>query len=191
MSNRPAMPPDAGPVVDLATWQARLWAELGSAARDKAHPWRTPVLATVGGAHGADGRVVVLREVDESQRSVVFFTDARSPKVEQISRQPQGTLVMWSAPLGWQLRLGVHLQIETSGLAVSSHWARLRMTRAAQDYLAPRPPGTALTALPQRESRAHFALVTAQVLTMDWLWLDPAGHRRAVFDGQGARWVQP
>ena len=65
------------------------------------------------------------------------------------------------------------------------------MTRAAQDYLAPLPPGTALGTAPQRESRAHFALVTAQVHTIDWLWLDPAGHRRAVFDDRGARWVQP
>jgi hypothetical protein len=34
-------------------------------------------------------------------------------------------------------------------------------------------------------------VVTAQVLTLDWLSLDPAGHRRAVFDAAGARWVQP
>ena len=97
-----------------------------------------------------------------------------------------------SAALGWQLRLSVRLEIETSGLAASSRWARLQMSPAAQDYLAPRAPGTAITTPPERESRAHFAVVTARVRSMDWLALDrAAGHRRAVFDDRGARWVQP
>jgi len=29
------------------------------------------------------------------------------------------------------------------------------------------------------------------VQTTDWLSLDPSGHRRAIFDPAGARWVQP
>jgi pyridoxamine 5'-phosphate oxidase len=99
--------------------------------------------------------------------------------------------VMWSPVLGWQLRLAVSLQVETSGLAVSSRWARLKISPAAQDYLAPRAPGAAISTAPERESRAHFAVVTAQVQSMDWLSLDPSGHRRAIFDQQGARWVQP
>jgi len=32
---------------------------------------------------------------------------------------------------------------------------------------------------------------TAQVLAIDWLELHAQGHRRAVFDESGARWVQP
>jgi len=176
---------------ELAALQARLWDELATAASDKSHAWRTPVLATAAGLSGADARVVVLREVDASQNELVFFTDARSPKAAQIAAQPRGVMVMWSAALGWQLRLTVRLDSETRGLAVSSRWARLKMTPAAQDYLAPRAPGAAITTAPERESRAHFAVVTAQVQSMDWLALDPAGPRRAIFDEQGARWVQP
>jgi len=37
----------------------------------------------------------------------------------------------------------------------------------------------------------HFAIIEAQVLSIDWLELKRSGHRRAVFDDQGARWVQP
>lgn len=179
------------PSLELEQIRERLWAQLEAAAAERGHAWRTPVLATVGGPAGADARVVVLREVDAASRSLVFFTDARSPKAAQIAAQPAGTLVMWSAARGWQLRLTVVLEIETSGLAVSSRWARLQMSPASQDYLAPRPPGAAMTTAPERESRAHFAVVTAQVQSMDWLALDPAGHRRAVFDEHGARWVQP
>lgn len=177
---------------ELAALHGRLWDELDAAVHDKAHPWRTPVLATVGGAAGVDGRVVVLREADAAAHELILFTDARSPKAGQIAAHPAGMLVLWSAALGWQLRLSVQLEIETSGLAASSRWARLQMTPAAQDYLAPRPPGQALSAPPpERGTRGHFAIVTARVQAIDWLALDPAGHRRAVFDTAGARWVQP
>jgi hypothetical protein len=42
-----------------------------------------------------------------------------------------------------------------------------------------------------RESRGHFAVVTAQVLTTDWLELHAEGHRRALFDAEGRRWLAP
>jgi hypothetical protein len=182
-----AAPPDP----ELAALHTRLWEQLAVAVRDKTHAWRTPVLATTGGPAGADARVVVLREVDAAAGELVFFTDARSPKAAQIAAHPAGTLVLWSPALSWQLRLALHLDLEASGLAVSSRWARLQMTPAAQDYLAPRAPGQALAAPPERETRAHFAVVTGRVQSMDWLALDPAGYRRAVFDAAGARWVQP
>lgn len=178
-------------VAELEQIRKQIWAQLEMAPSDRGHAWRTPVLATVGGTVGADARVVVLREVDPINAELIFFTDARSPKAAQMAAHPAGSLVMWSPVLSWQLRLVVRLQIETSGLAVSSRWAKLQMTPAAQDYLAPRAPGAVLTGAPERETRAHFAVVTAQVRAMDWLALDPAGHRRAVFDANGARWVQP
>jgi hypothetical protein len=34
-------------------------------------------------------------------------------------------------------------------------------------------------------------MVNAQVESMDWLELHPDGHRRALFDAEGGRWVQP
>lgn len=184
-----ASPPTAS--TDLGALEARLWAELATAARTRGHAWRTPVLATIGGPAGCDARVVVLREVDTSTRELACYTDARSPKAAQVAAHPQGVLVMWSPELGWQLRITVALTLETTGLAVASRWAKLKTTAAALDYLAPRAPGADLSTTGQRESREHFALITAQVRSMDWLSLDPAGYRRAVFDGDGARWIQP
>ena len=177
----------------LAALEADLWANLRTAVHTRGHAWRTATLATVTPAGLPDARTVVLREVDAAARLLCFYTDARSPKVAQMQRQPQGLLVLWSAELGWQLRLQVHLTVETSGLAVSSRWATLQMTPAAQDYLSPLPPGSPLTTLaPANRSRAHFAVVEARVQQMDWLDLAAAGHRRAGFGPDGvARWLQP
>jgi hypothetical protein len=210
----------------LEAIEAAVWQELGQAVRNKAHAWRLCVLATRDGEE-ADARSVVLREWNEATRTLLIFTDARSPKAHQIAAHPAGTLVMWSPELTWQLRLRVQLSLETSGLAVSSRWARLKLTPARFDYLSPLPPGSRLDAPgsrldapgslldtpgslldkpasplgspdlqhhaadPPRESREHFAVIAAQVVAVDWLELHALGHRRALFDHAGRRWLTP
>src|SRR5450631_3332565 len=100
-------------VTSLATIEAAIWGELERAVAHTEHPWRTPVLATI--AHDvADARTVVLREVDVRQRQLLIYTDERAGKVAQLLKHPNGTLVMWSPQLGWQLRCRVHLAIEMS-----------------------------------------------------------------------------
>jgi hypothetical protein len=183
--------PAAERIATLEAIEAAVWAELAAAPHDKHHGWRLAVLATVDGER-ADARSIVLRDVEFDTRSLVFYTDARSPKVRQFEAHPQATLVMWSQPLGWQLRLRVSLALETSGLAVSSRWARLKMTPAAQDYLSPLAPGSPLDRPNiERGTREHFAVVTAKVDAIDWLELHAAGQRRALFDGSGRRWLAP
>lgn len=181
---------------DLPAIHRACWQQLAACAGDKAHAWRVMGLATLDG-DAVDLRSVVVREVDAAARTLMFFTDARSPKVAQIAQQPRAALLAWSPALSWQLRLRVRLAVETSGLAVSSRWTRLKLSPAAQDYLAPLPPGAALHgALPSHapvlDNRHHFAVVLAQVQAMDWLELHPGGHRRARFDAEGGgQWVTP
>ncbi|HRD85228.1 MAG TPA: pyridoxamine 5'-phosphate oxidase family protein [Rubrivivax sp.] len=175
----------------LAEIEERVWSELQAAPRDAAHPWHVAVLATTDGMSG-DGRSVVLRDVDAARRCIEFYTDARSPKLMQVQSHPRGTLVLWSEPTGWQLRLRVQLEAQLSGLSVSSRWARLKMTPAAHDYLSPLPPGSRIAAPGfDRGSRAYFAVVSAQVLAIDWLELHALGHRRALFESGEAHWLAP
>jgi pyridoxamine 5'-phosphate oxidase len=176
----------------LQAIEAELWRELQAAPQNKQHPWRTPVLATTDGQVG-DARTVVLREVNAERSTLLIYTDARAGKVVQIGAHPHGTLVAWSPALGWQLRLRVHLQTVTDGLELSSRWARLKLSPAATDYLSPHAPGTPLErVLETRGERAHFALLEAQVLSIDWLELHAQGHRRARFGNDATScWLQP
>jgi hypothetical protein len=186
---------------ELPQIEAALWRELSRAVRDRHHAWRVATLATV--AASADGvqpeaRSLVLRDCDRDARRLLVYTDARSAKAQQAERRPQGVLVLWSAALGWQLRLNVALVLHTSGLQVSSRWAQLKLTPAAQDYMAPLPPGTPLAdapaahaTTPDRDSRGHFAVLECQVQSTDWLELHREGHRRARFGAVGARWIAP
>ncbi len=188
---------DAAPrLASLPEIERAVWQQLEAAFAHRAHPWRTPVLATIDG-DAADARSVILREASAADRRLVLYTDERAGKVAQIAAHPLGTLVMWSPALGWQLRCRVRLEVEAEGLGVTSRWARLQHTPAAQDYLAPHPPGAPLSAGPDGTAarpgaqRAFFAVVTASVESLDWLELHREGHRRARFDSFGARWLQP
>jgi hypothetical protein len=178
---------DSLPAIEDALWRA-----LQLAARDKSHPWRTPVLATTDGDVG-DARTVVVRDAEPDTATVRVYSDARAAKVAQIATHPLGTLVMWSPALGWQLRMRVRLEVSTEGLEVSSRWARLKLSPAAQDYLSAQAPGTPLdAALAARGGRANFALIDAHVQSIDWLELHADGHRRARFVlGATPCWLQP
>lgn len=180
-----------GRIESLGLIQSACWRELERAAQERGHEWRQMAVAT---AHdgGADLRTMVLREVHEQGNLLSFYTDSRSPKIAQIMASPKAALLAWSSTLGWQLRLKVHLTADATGPQVAARWEQLRSTSAAADYLSPLPPGAPLQGMePQRGDRGHFAVLQARVLSIDWLELHPEGHRRAVFDERGMRWVSP
>jgi hypothetical protein len=180
-------------LLSLEAIRAVCWRELERAAADAAHDWRVMALATADAAGVGDARCVVVREASSAERTLMFYTDERSPKVARIREQPQATLLAWSRTLGWQLRIRARLTVETSGLKTSSRWARMKMTPGAQDYLSPIPPGARLgqPVPPDRGTRDHFAVVTVQVEAIDWTELHAEGHRRALFGPDGADWLQP
>lgn len=189
-------------LTSLPAIEAALWQQLAAATHDKQHAWRHPVLATIDDGM-ADARTVILREVDVHQKQLMTFSDDRAAKVRQLLRHPRATMVMWSPALNWQLRCRVLLSLDMTGLAATSRWARIKLTTAAQDYLARLPPG-APRSTPNNDrddadtvpadgslKREYFSVIIAQVLAIDWLELHREGHRRALFDDQGARWLQP
>jgi hypothetical protein len=177
--------------------QAACWQELTRAAHEREHGWRLATLATLG-ADGADARTVVLRDVDAAAQELVFYSDDRAAKVRELQADARATVVLWSRELGWQLRLRCTVEVQTSGLEVSSRWARLKLTPAARDYLSPLPPGApyghASPYEPDRTTREHFCVLRARVGSLDWLELHADGHRRARFTtGQAppGQWLAP
>jgi pyridoxamine 5'-phosphate oxidase len=180
------------PRVTAAELPTRLWQELQRAPRDKHHDWRTPVLATVDPQGRPQARTVVLRHADRAAQTLVFFTDARSPKCAELRAQPHAALLFWSPHLNWQLRAGVRARVIADGPEVDAAWARVKSSPAAGDYLSARPPGDALV---DEEAAAggghHLAVVQLAVQTMDWLELARAGHRRAAISSERVEWRVP
>lgn len=172
--------------------------ELQRATTDRHHEWRTPVLATVGVDHLPQARTVVLRQVNTPVSEMQIFTHSRSPKVVELAASPHATLVFWSTRLSWQVRVRTRATVQHSGPEVDAAWARVSQSAAAGDYLSAHAPGAALTPATRETTTGkhaspahHLAIITLQVLDMDWLELARSGHRRAVFSAETWEWRVP
>ena len=192
---RRSAPPVETPLQTDHDIRQRIWVELQRATHDRHHEWRTPVLATVASDGWPGARTVVLRQADARSASLAFYTDSRSPKVAELMAAPHACFVFWSKRLSWQLRVQAHITVQTSGPQVDEVWQRMRQSPAAGDYLAAAAPGALLPGASAPQAPAglqhHLAIVTAQVLAIDWLELARTGHRRAVLTDTSFEWRVP
>ena len=187
------------PLLNPDEIRQRIWQELQRATQDRHSEWRTPVLATADRQGAPDARTVVLRHADAKLSRLHIYTDRRSPKVAALAEQPSAMLVFWSKRLSWQLRVRVHISVQTAGPQVDAVWDRVRQSAAAGDYLSAAPPGDVLPdhlpggqALPEDPTRPHhLAILVAQVQEMDWLELARSGHRRALLGADTWAWRVP
>lgn len=174
---------------------ADLWRLLRRASADRHHPWRVVALCTQG-ADGPRARSVILRQVHEEDRRLVFYTDRRSHKVHELAQCDRVALLCWDPRHQQQLRMTGQAAVDGSGDAVAAHWATVP-ERAQLDYASPLPPGSPLggpssqqggppvpveTAPPdpttRLRARGHFAVLQVQVCEMDFLELARQGHQR-------------
>ena len=173
---------------------------LDRAARDRRSPMHTPAVATA----DADARIMVLREWNAGTRTLRFHTDNRSDKARSIGKGAPVGVLFYDPAEKVQVRCRGIGRIE-SGAAADAPWAA-SPNFSRRCYLGPGPgqplnaPGSGLP--PEWEgpepddaalvpARANFALLLVEVTAIDWYWLAHTGHRRAVFDDAGARWLTP
>lgn len=168
-----------------------VWQELSRATKDRHHEWRTPALATVDSEGNPKVRTIVLRHADASAWTLQAYSDLRSPKCQQLMQSPCAQLVCWSVRRSWQLRISVHASVMVDGESVEKAWERMRQSKSSKDYLSPQAPGHVLATQNdaidlQNSSNHHFlAVLSFQVLSMDWLALGKGLHRRAHIDASG------
>jgi pyridoxamine 5'-phosphate oxidase len=172
-----------------------IWHHLTRAPHDRHHAWRTPVLATTTPDREPNARTVVLRAANATRQTLTAFTDHRSAKAFELAQHPKALFVFWSARLKWQLRVRALVTVQTSGPEVDAVWQRVQQSATAGDYLTPTAPGTPLTTTDQGSeplaAQHHLAILTAQVLEIDWLELSASGHRRARIGPDSWEWLTP
>jgi pyridoxamine 5'-phosphate oxidase len=174
----------------------QIWKELGRSTQDRHHAWRTPVLATACADGSVNARTVVLRAVDKSEAQLQIFTDARSPKIAEITDTPNAVFVFWSSRLSWQLRLRVRISALTAGSTVDELWEHIKQSASAGDYLSASAPGSVIdsdfsASIETTGENSNFAVLNAQVIETDWLELSREGHRRAKFTTDTWEWLTP
>ena len=181
---------------------AALWQTLVRGVADGKSPLHTPVLTTL--SHdGPNARVVVLRECSPPARLLRCHTDARSPKVAEIQHHPVTSWLFYDAARKIQIRLNGPTRIHCDDSLALAAWHESRPS-SRRCYLVTEAPGTPQDApysgLPAhltarapsvRESEpgwANFAVIVAEITSLDWLYLEAKGHRRAQFAWNGTGW---
>jgi len=175
------------------------WELLADGVSRRNAPFHTPVLATLA-EHGADARTVVLRAADAQSRQLICHTDARSPKVIQLTDNPGVTWVFYDPEQKIQLRLRGPVSLHDNDELATRRWDD--STPSSRQCYANSPhPGArieqpeSVNTLNEPHAYRNFQVICCQVQHLDWLFLSSKQHRRAHFswrdDGWQAGWLAP
>jgi pyridoxamine 5'-phosphate oxidase len=182
---------------------AHAWALLARGVADRHSPFHVPTVATL----GLDGRprlrTVVLRATDVASRRLRFHTDARSEKAGELRLDPRISVHVYDPAAKIQLRLDGIARLHSADPIARVAWLASRAMSAC--YAQPEAPGAALaqpTLAPapvlnavDEDGYPNFTVVYVEVKTLEWLYLEVEGHRRARFTFDGANvntaWLAP
>lgn len=188
---------------DLTLTEADAWRRLMEGAADRHSPYHLMQVATLGLA--ADGqpnprlRTVVLRAVDGPGRVLRFHTDARSPKIAEITHCPRVQALLYDPGQKVQLRLDADAVLAPEPVRAAAWAATGRQGRHcyAVAYPPSRPQDGPAAPFAEEADPSVFCPVLLTVRALDWLFLAAEGHRRARFtyDPAGhlatAQWLTP
>jgi hypothetical protein len=179
-----------------------IWNRLRVGAEERQDPWHLAALATVHNGLPAT-RTIVLRAADAAHRALVFFSDARADKIQQLVQRPRVEWLFYSPVERVQVRAQATAKIHHQDPVAEAAW-RARPDLNYLHYLSPLAPGTGLPAsLPLQDSLAkedeiafsNFAVVVTSVDSFDWLLVSDTAHRRAAFRWEGTQfeshWMVP
>ena len=188
-----------------------VWSVMAAAVRESGHPWSYGSVSTVAklsdDTFAPRSRIVILRGVEPTSRSLDFYTDVRSAKVDEIAEASRVSWLFYDVESKIQLRLEGTAEIVEGAIADAAWQATTLASRAA--YLSITRPGNRVssevppdvsdrsTSLEDSErGRLSFRVVRTTVQRLDWLYLREAGHVRAEieYDQNGtptAHWLVP
>lgn len=178
---------------------AHVWSYVEAAVHERNNAMTTPVFAT----HGPAARTVALRAFDPQKRSLIFHTDARSAKVNQIGENPRASWVGWDERLSQQFQLIGTTTVHTNDEFAERLWES-EPEENLDFYYKTLAPGSGIDgpvkcvdrdAVSSERARENFAAVRTVVDEIVWLHLHPEIEYRARFrwDGEAFRgeWIVP
>ena len=192
---------------NLSSLEKDCWQRLITGAQKSRHPFHTPSVASFT-KEGISLRTVVLRKAIIESRELRFHTDIRSPKWEEFSLNPTTSALFYDANERIQLRIKGQAVLHVDNEITEKAWEkttlssrRCYLTEFSPSSLTDQPTSGLAEALEQEnfsmeESESgyqNFGIVSIKVQSIDWLWLNHAGHRRAYFDYEAAKfqWMIP
>jgi 3-hydroxyisobutyrate dehydrogenase len=172
------------------------WDRLVTGAVKSRTPFHTPSIATLHQGE-VNLRTVVLRKTLATERELRFHTDIRSPKWQDLSPNPSISALFYDAVDRIQLRVKGKAVLHHTNEITAEAWQKTSLS-SRKCYLTLFSPSSFTDkstsglsddiehenfTLGESESGySNFGIVSIHVQSIDWLWLNHAGHRRAFFD---------
>lgn len=180
--------------IELASIDENVWDQLASASVQSDHDLRYLSLATLSDGKVPVSRLLVLRGLNKSDRTLIFHTDTMSEKWSELSAYPKASVLGFSAEKGEQFRFQgtVELYAPSSELN-QSEWDKLSVW--SQNTYCGGPPGEETQAPSSKlqkdlqppsdaeleRGRSRFGVLKFKANNLDWFRLQRSDNRRAKF----------
>ena len=173
----------------------KIWDLLKIGLKNRDLPFHIPVFIC-GNKIKSDGRIVVLRGIDEEEKKIWFHSDIRSNKVKILKSNSEASLLFYDKNEKIQLRISGNIKINYKNDLTKKSWKKtVHMSR--QCYLGDKAPGSNALAptsgltsdidnlkytLEESEfGYENFCVIETFIKSIEWLYLAAKGHRRAYF----------
>ena len=181
---------------DLDKVYLKIWDLLKKGLKNRDAPFHIPVFIS-GDKEKFDGRIVVLRGVNELEKKIWFHSDIRSKKIKNLKINPEDSLLFYDKNEKIQLRIFGLTKINFQNNITQISWEKTaHMSR--QCYLGNKAPGSDTSApssgltekidnlkYSKEESEIgykNFCVIETYIKSIEWLYLAAKGHRRAYFN---------
>tara|TARA_B100000886_G_C20268814_1_gene426131 strand:+ start:150 stop:761 length:612 start_codon:yes stop_codon:yes gene_type:complete len=188
--------------------EKKLWSLLIRAVNDRNSEFRTPVFIC-GDKDSLDGRVVVLRKVDDKNNFIQFHSDIRSTKIDIIKKNSNCSLLFYGKKEKIQIRMKVKSELHYDDEVTKVSWDKTgHISRKC--YLVTKGPGTKsekptsgldnkfdnfdFSKEESEKGYKNFCVIKCKIKSIEWLYLAAKGHRRALINLEGSKkftWLIP
>ena len=162
--------------------------ELVKGTAERGHPFRYFTLSTVSDNKPRQ-RTVVLRKL-LSDYTLLFYTDTRSQKVQEIANNPHVSALFYHPKKLMQVKLEGRAEIITDCEILNSYWRAIPES-SRKDYITSFAPSSHISSPDQisyDENRSHCTAIKIIPDTIEYLQLKRPNHMRVVFTEQGEEW---
>ena len=180
---------------DLDKVYLKIWELLKTGLKNRDLPFHIPVFIS-GKKEKSDGRIVVLRGVDEKEKKIWFHSDIRSNKIKTLKSIPDSSLLFYDKAEKIQLRISGVVKINYQNSITENSWGKTAHL-SRQCYLGNNAPGSEVSEptsglsekvdnlkYSKEESEIgykNFCVIEIFIKSIEWLYLAAKGHRRAYF----------
>ena len=181
---------------NFAEIEKKIWSLLDDAVTNRTSLFRIPVFIC-GSQNDFDGRIVVLRKSDQSNKLLQFHSDIRSDKIKKLKNNNNASMLFYDKEEKIQVRAKIECIINHENEVTKQSWLKTgHMSRKC--YLVDNGPGTE-SAIPtsglkpeldnfeftmkqSEEGYKNFTVIQCKIKSLEWLYLAAKGHRRARFE---------